>query len=220
MTKGVGALTPFSMQDYPDHLSAIIWFCGCNLRCFYCHNLDLVDGEPRFSEEQVFEFLTSRRGLLEGVVLSGGEATLYPNLKEFIKNIKKLGFKIKLDTNGTKSNLIKEMIDESLLDFIAVDFKALKERYQEVTKAKNLYEENLKSIKAVAKSGIDYEVRITYHSDFFNKEELSKMYRSLLIIGVESRKIRLQNYVTTSKYELGLAPSTKIALCDITSLYE
>jgi len=210
MLKGVCDITPFSMQDFPDTLSAIIWFCGCNLRCFYCHNLDIVDGEASLSEEQVLEFLTSRKGLLEGVVLSGGEATLYPNLKEFTKEIKKLGFKIKLDTNGTKPNLIKEMIEESLLDYVAVDFKASKELYQEVTKSKNLYEENLNSIKTVAKGNIDYEVRITYHSDFFSEDVLSKMYHLALEVGVDSRKIRLQNYVVPSKYELGLAPSKEV----------
>lgn len=126
-------LTSFTHLDYPNHLSCIVWFSGCNMRCDYCYNKDIVFAkEGKYSCNDILEFLKTRVNLLEAVVLSGGEATSH-DLIPFCKEIKKLGFKIKLDTNGTNYELVKELLDLELLDFIALDYKAPKSKYKAIT---------------------------------------------------------------------------------------
>ncbi|MDR0762368.1 MAG: radical SAM protein, partial [Campylobacteraceae bacterium] len=98
--KPIFDITPFTMLDYPEHLSCIVWFAGCNMRCSYCYNPHIVLGEGNIGIDELLNFLRTRAGRLEGVVLSGGECTLYPELPKLCREIKELGFKIKLDTNG------------------------------------------------------------------------------------------------------------------------
>ncbi|MGE3613975.1 MAG: anaerobic ribonucleoside-triphosphate reductase activating protein, partial [Sulfurimonas sp.] len=122
-------LTTFTHVDYPDHLSCIVWFSGCNMRCDYCYNKDIVFAKDgKYSYDDILDFLKTRVGLLEAVVLSGGEATSH-ELLPFCREIKKLGFKIKLDTNGTNFSTIKELLDANLLDYVALDYKAPKDKF-------------------------------------------------------------------------------------------
>jgi pyruvate formate lyase activating enzyme len=122
-------LTKFTTTDYEGHLSCVLWFIGCNFRCLYCYNEDIVFAKKgNYSSIDILKFLKSRVGLLDAVVLCGGEATIH-NLVPICKEIKKLGFKIKLDTNGTNLRLIKELIDSKLIDYIAFDFKALEDNF-------------------------------------------------------------------------------------------
>ena len=119
-------LTTFTHIDYPDHLACIVWFSGCNMRCDYCYNKDIAFSKDGiYSYIDILNFLQTRKNLLDAVVLSGGEATSF-NLVEFCQEIKKLGFKIKLDTNGTNSLHVKELLELNLLDFVALDYKHLK----------------------------------------------------------------------------------------------
>ena len=151
-------ITPFSLLDYPEHLSCIVWFSGCNMRCSYCYNPDIVFSQGSICIDSLLNFLQQRKGKLEAVVLSGGEATQYTGLIELCCSIKALGFKIKLDTNGTNTNMLTKLIELKLIDYVALDYKAPKEKFYQITKNKN-FDTFLKSLtflltcKMIMKSG-------------------------------------------------------------------
>lgn len=188
---GIYDITPFSALDYPNNLSAIVWFSGCNLRCRYCHNLDVVDGSANLDEEDVLSFLDRRSGLLDGVVLSGGEATLYANLKNFSEAIKLRGFKVKLDTNGTRPDVLEELILEGLIDCVAIDFKANRSNYSHISQSKNYYQKNIESIKIAIRSNIEHYIRTTY-SDDFSPSDIDEMRSTLYKLGASQDRVTFQ----------------------------
>ena len=171
-------ITPFTALDYPDHLATIFWFAKCNMRCVYCYNKDIVFGEGEKSEEEAIAFLKSRIGLLEAVVLSGGEATLYSDLVAFCKKIKQLKFKIKLDTNGLKPETVQELVENKLVDTIALDYKAPKEKYFEITKDKH-FDSFSKTLNFLIQKQFPFEVRTTVHSDLLRVEEINRIIKDL-----------------------------------------
>jgi len=167
-------ITRFTTLDYKDHLACIIWFVKCNMRCSYCYNSRIVEGEGILSNQEVFEFLKSRVGKLDGVVLSGGECTLNPDLLEICKEIKELGFKVKIDTNGLNPKLLFELIDFGLVDFIALDYKAPIEKFEQITKvksSKNFY----KTLDMLIEKSFPFEVRTTVHSSLLNENDINSM---------------------------------------------
>lgn len=175
-------ITRFTLLDYPDIPAAIFWFAGCNLRCTYCYNPDIVFGQGKLSEEEALAFLSSRRGLLEGVVLSGGECTLYPNLIPFCRSIKALGFKIKLDTNAMRPDVIRALIGEKLIDYAALDYKAPASKMADICgggSEKRFWE----SFAILQESTVAYEVRTTWHSDLLEAKELIEMAKKLKAAG-------------------------------------
>src|SRR6056297_2585563 len=123
----IGALQKTSLIDYPGEISAVIFTRGCNFRCPYCHNPELVD-KKRYTTaleiNEVLTFLENRKGLLDGVVITGGEPTIYGDLPEFLLKIKQMGYLVKLDTNGTNPAMMRRVIDLNLVDYIAMDYKA------------------------------------------------------------------------------------------------
>lgn len=133
----IAGLESLSLLDFPDCICCVVFTQGCNLDCFYCHNRALIEPSvpASLSEEKVLSFLKKRAGLLEGVVLTGGEPTLQPDLKRFIISCRALGYKVKLDTNGTRPEVVKTLVNEGLLDYVAIDVKAPLERYGEMTGA-------------------------------------------------------------------------------------
>lgn len=152
--------------DYPGHVACILFVSGCNFRCPYCHNSSLVlnDTNENHSEDEILKFLNKRKNILEGVCISGGEPTIYKELKDFIIKVKTLtGLKIKLDTNGTNSNMLKELIDENLIDYVAMDIKSSFTNYFKATGINNthLLENIEKSINILKEDKIDYEFRTT-----------------------------------------------------------
>lgn len=148
------------------------------MRCLYCYNPDIVNSmSGLYTLEDLLIFLNKRVGLLDSVVLSGGEATIH-NLIEICKDIKSLGFKIKLDTNGSNPKQLKELLQNDLLDFVALDFKAPKYKYKEITKS-NLYNNFLESLKLLIKSNIKYEVRTTLHNDLLDVNDINMMQKIL-----------------------------------------
>lgn len=172
-------ITTFSFQDFPEHTSCIIWFGGCNFRCPYCHNPEFVISKfHTIEEEKVFEFLESRVGLLDGVVLSGGECTISNELYDFIKKIKKMGFLVKIDTNGTNFGLVKKLIDEKLIDFIALDYKSPREKFASITNTDS-YDEFKKTLEYSIKSNIKMEVRTTIHTALLNENDLNQIIDDL-----------------------------------------
>ncbi|PHS41417.1 MAG: anaerobic ribonucleoside-triphosphate reductase activating protein [Sulfurovum sp.] len=177
--KPIYDITPFTMLDYPNHLATIFWFTKCNIRCVYCYNKDLVFGEGKISQEEALVFLNSRVGLLEGVVLSGGEATLYSDLVAFCKKIKQLKFKIKLDTNGLNPEMIQVLVANKLIDYIALDYKAPKEKYYEITKDKH-FDSFSETLNFLIKKQFPFEVRTTVHRDLLRVEEINRIIKDLL----------------------------------------
>lgn len=174
-------LTPFTLLDFPDKPACIVWLAGCNMRCPYCHNPDIVFGKNEKSFEKVVDFLKKRKRVLEGVVISGGEPTVNKNLFNICKEIKALGYKIKIDTNGSNPEAIKNLIEKNLVDYIALDLKAPEKKFELVTKS-DYYENMIKTLKIINNSSIDFEVRTTVHTDLLNEndiKELSKILKDL-----------------------------------------
>lgn len=131
----IGGLQKCSLIDYPGKISAVVFAIGCNMRCAYCHNPELVYKEQYptpIPEEEVLNFLKTRINKLQAVVISGGEPTLQPDLSEFAKKVKNLGYLVKLDTNGTSPGIIKKLIDGKLIDLVAMDIKAPLNAYNEI----------------------------------------------------------------------------------------
>ena len=178
-------------MDYPDHLSCIVWFAGCNMRCDYCYNVDIVYAKNGvYSFNDVLDFLKTRVSLLDSVVLSGGEATTH-NLVAFCTEIKKLGFLIKLDTNGTNYNSIKELLDLNLLDYIALDYKAPQDKFTQISHS-NKYDEFSKTLDLLINKNTAFEVRTTLHNDLLNVEDINTIIDDLSKRGY-SQTYYLQN---------------------------
>jgi len=180
----IGGLEKLSILDYPDHLAAIIFTQGCNFRCHFCYNPMLVlprEGEDEknikekgfstLSTKNLFLFLRERFGRLDGVVITGGEPTLHPDLPVFIKKIKKIGYKVKLDTNGTNPEMLKKLIAEQLIDYIAMDLKAPQEKYEQTVGVKVNYNNLKKSVKIIIKSGLPHEFRTTVVPGLLEKKD-------------------------------------------------
>ncbi|MDR2066415.1 MAG: anaerobic ribonucleoside-triphosphate reductase activating protein [Endomicrobium sp.] len=169
----IAGLQKLSLIDYPQIPAAIIFTQGCNMKCPYCHNRQLVYPnlfENLLNEEEIFKFLKKRTGLLKGVVITGGEPTIQKDLVEFILKIKNLGFLVKLDTNGTNPNVLQELISKKLIDFIAMDIKA------DFTKYSTFFNGDLNLIKLsihiIKFSGIRHLFRTTYDRDILQDKDL------------------------------------------------
>lgn len=176
--KIVFSLTKFTTTDFVDHLSCIVWFTKCNMRCQYCYNDNIVFAkEGSYTCNDILKFLQKRVGLLDSVVLSGGEA-LGHDLTSFCKEIKALGFKIKLDTNGTNTKALINLIENDLIDYIALDFKAPDYKYQQITQS-NLYKDFLESLTYLIHTKQKFEVRTTVHNDLLNIYDLNWMINLL-----------------------------------------
>lgn len=160
----IGGFQKFSLIDYPDKICAIVFTQGCNFRCGYCHNPETVDPK-KFSapipEEEFFSFLESRKGKLDAVSITGGEPTLQKDLIEFIEKIKGFGYLVKLDSNGSNPDVLREVIDSKIADYIAMDIKAPPERYSEVADAEIDAGKIKESVELIIGSGLDYEFRTT-----------------------------------------------------------
>lgn len=153
-----------SMLDYPGKLSACIFLSKCNFRCHYCHNVELVNDDKRlipFDKEKVFDYLKRKKNWIDGVVISGGEPTLHKDLPKLCKEIKNLGYSIKIDTNGTNPKMLKELIDNKLVDYVAMDIKSSKEKYDNATNVKANIDAISESIKMLINGDTDYEFRTT-----------------------------------------------------------
>lgn len=206
MKKSVYSLTKFTTTDYKDHLSCVVWFYSCNMRCLYCYNPDIVLAkEGNYTLNEVYAFLKKRVGLLDAVVLSGGEATNH-DLIEICEVIKNLGFKIKLDTNGSNPKLLKKLLDNYLLDYVALDFKSTKEKFKEITNS-NLYDSFLESLNLLKKSNIEYEVRTTLHEDLLDENDINQMQKVLKENDYE-KEFYIQNFLEVENLS-NLEASTK-----------
>jgi len=165
----IAGVEKLSTVDYPGQLAAVFFTPGCNMKCFYCHNHQLIDQDAQplwFGEECALEWLKEREGFLDAVVISGGEPTLQPDLASFIRKIKKLNYRVKLDTNGANPDALNTLIEENLLDYIAMDIKAPRDQYQAVCGVAVDLAAIERSIRIILNSGIPYEFRTTVPPQF------------------------------------------------------
>ena len=177
----IGGLQKVTLLDFPGKVSCTVFLTGCNLRCPYCHNPDLVltkDNGKYISEKEFFEFLLSRKGKLDGVCITGGEPTLYPNLTNLIRRIREMGFLVKLDSNGTVPEILKLLLREKLLDYVAIDIKNAPTRYAETCGA-DVIEQVKKSAALLKNSNIDYEFRTTVCHPFHSPDGMQEIGRWL-----------------------------------------
>lgn len=173
-----GGLQRFSMIDFAEKVCAIAFTQGCNFRCPYCHNPELVEPHrfgPQISEIEILDFLRTRKGQLDGLVITGGEPTLHPDLPDFIGRVKDLGFLVKLDSNGTNPVMLKKIFDAGLVDYLAMDIKAPIERYSEIVRTPFVQARILESISLIMNSGIAYEFRTTIVASLLNKNDILVM---------------------------------------------
>lgn len=179
MLKPIYDITPYTLVDYPNHSSCVVWFSGCNLKCQYCYNPHILPfNSGTKSVEELLVFLETRKGLLDAVVLSGGEATFYKDLVSLCGKIKNMGFKIKLDTNGTNPHILQKLLKENLLDFISLDIKAgTCSKFNKIVgiEESNLIESMYKTLLLLTQDcSIIYECRTTIHSDLFSTSDIIK----------------------------------------------
>lgn len=159
----ISGLQKLTLLDFPGRTACIVFTQGCNFNCPYCHNSELIDMHEygTMDTNEIMEFLKSRQKLLDGVVITGGEPTIQSDLKDFIKNIRTLGYKIKLDTNGSTPKVLEDLLKEKLLDYVAMDIKTTFTQYSSITKIKDSEKNVQKSIEILKKSNIPHEFRMT-----------------------------------------------------------
>ncbi|MEK6958437.1 MAG: anaerobic ribonucleoside-triphosphate reductase activating protein [archaeon] len=166
----IAALQKTTLVDFPGKVACIVFLVNCNFKCKFCYNEELTSfasfkkgKRPLMHEEEIFSFLTTHRKMLDGVVITGGEPTISPGLLEFMQKIKEMGLLVKLDTNGTRPDVVKKVIDEKLADYFAMDIKAPLEKYHEITQVKLDPEKIKESIKLITSSKIPHEFRTTLY---------------------------------------------------------
>jgi len=169
----IGGFQKTSLLDYPDRISAIVWTSGCNFRCPFCYNPSLALGKGNvFPEEEILSFLSKRKGLVEGVVVTGGEPFMQEDLPVFLTKIKSLGFLVKVDTNGSYPEKLKALIENQLVDYIAMDVKAPKEKYPQLAGvAVNLSQVEI-SVDLIKQKAPQYEFRTTFVPKLLVKEDI------------------------------------------------
>jgi pyruvate formate lyase activating enzyme len=170
----LGGLTKSTALDFPGQIAAVLFTQGCNFTCPYCHNPQLVRfcGDPPLAEEETLAFLGRRRRLLGGVVLSGGEPTLQPDLAEFCEKLQSLGYAVKLDTNGSSPQTVSDLVERRLINYLALDLKADPRAYPpEITPAPP-GEAIVETIAVLKKSGLPHEYRVTAAAPFINRQSL------------------------------------------------
>lgn len=169
----IGGLQKLTLLDYPSKTACTIFTSGCNFRCPFCQNASLaLEENPsrEYSREEILSFLNKRQGLLDGVCISGGEPTLQNDLEDFIKEIKALGFAVKLDTNGARPDVLEKLIQNSLVDYVAMDIKNSPEKYARTSGAQHL-DKVKQSVELLLQGEIDYEFRTTVVKGLHEKED-------------------------------------------------
>lgn len=185
-----------SLQDYPNHISCIIFTQGCNLKCPFCQNSTLIsfNNENLVDENEILEYLKLRTNFINGVTISGGEPTLQSDLKDFIYKIKQLKLDIKLDTNGTNYNLLKDLVENQLIDYVAMDIKNSFNKYEKTSGITKINIENIiNSINLLKQNNVDYEFRTTIINEYHSIQDIFEIIK---LIG--DSKYFLQNFKNSS----------------------
>jgi len=192
----ISGLQKLTLLDYPGKLACTIFTRGCNFTCPYCHNSSLVLNDKNraklITTEQVLNFLKERIGKIDGVCITGGEPLVQVDLKEFIQKVRAIGYKVKLDTNGYSPDKLKNLIDEELIDYIAMDIKNSFAKYGETVGRPNLDVSKIKkSIETIKNSGIDYEFRTTAIKEYLDLSDFKEIAQTLK----GSKRYFIQNFI-------------------------
>ena len=175
----ITGLQKLTLLDFPERIACTVFISGCNLRCPFCHNASLVvtnSQEDHISEDELISFLQSRRGLLDGVCITGGEPTIYGDeLRELIQKIRGLGFAVKLDTNGTNPSLLTELINEGMLDYVAMDIKNSPENYTKTCGGIDVLAKAQESVKILMNSDVEFEFRTTVCHPLHTTEDIRQI---------------------------------------------
>ena len=183
----------FSLLDFEDRISCVLFCKPCNYRCPFCHNgTTVLEAETTIPFDDILEYLESRKGLIDAVVVSGGEPTLMPDLKEKIIKLKELGFLVKLDTNGTNPEVVKDLYENHLIDYVAMDIKNSFVKYAMTVGVKNAFLDKIsQTIEFLMTSGIDYEFRTTLIDEFHNEQDMRDIAETIK----GAKRLYLQKYV-------------------------
>jgi len=216
----IGGFQKFTMSDFPGHISAILFTTGCNFRCPYCHNPELVLPErfrPDINIEEIFAFLDRRAGKLDGVVITGGEPTLHNDLPDLIQDIKNLGYDVKLDTNGTNPEMIYELFQKGLLDYVAMDYKAPAKKFYRVAGIddyNNYFQKIQETLVLLITSNIDYEIRTTVAEDLLDAKDIKRIREEIGSV----KKHYLQKYEPGKTLDPNLSGRTQESNIDLKKL--
>lgn len=189
----LASLNKLTLLDYPGKVACIMFTQGCNFCCPFCQNSTLIkkNGEEEISEKELFDYLNKRKKILDGICISGGEPLMHDDIDLLIERIKDLGYKVKLDTNGSYPEHLQKLIDHKLIDYVAMDIKNDFKKYNETSGTKNIDIDKIKkSIKILKESNIDYEFRTTIIKEFHTVEDIKKISE---YIGKDA-KYYIQNY--------------------------
>lgn len=174
----IKGLQKTTLIDYPDKIACTIFIPKCNFRCGFCYNKDLVlgyDSLPTIAEQEILDFLEGKRKWLDSVVFTGGEPLLHEELPSFIKKIKEKGFLVKVDTNGSNPKMLKEMVDNKLVDYVAMDIKAPLEKYDKIAGVKADKEKIKESVDILRRSDVDSELRLTCVPTLHSKQDIEEI---------------------------------------------
>lgn len=194
----IKGLQKTTLLDFPGKVACTVFTGGCNFRCPFCHNASLVlspNEVTDISEEEFFSFLSKRKGILDGVCITGGEPLLQNDIIPFIERIHSMGFAVKLDTNGSFYERLKEIISLKIVDYVAMDIKNSKEKYSETAGIKDTCENIFKSIELIMNSGIDYEFRTTVVKELHSEEDILSIAKSIS----GAKRYFLQNFRDTDE---------------------
>ncbi len=210
----ISGLQKMTLLDFPGKVACTVFLQGCNFRCPFCHNSDLLgkDGPEPILTQELFAFLKKRTGLLDGVCITGGEPTLQPALPELLKSIKALGYSVKLDTNGSRPALLKQLVEEKLVDYVAMDIKNSPDRYGQTAGVPKMALTNIEeSIRFLLSGAVDFEFRTTVMDELHDEAAFSDIGAWLQALCPESKAPRffLQPYVDRDSVLVGgfTAPS-------------
>ena len=213
----IAGLQKMTLLDYPGKVACTVFLQGCNYACPFCHNSQLLsrEGETAMKREDFLAFLKKRQGLLDGVCVSGGEPTLQPDLEDFLRAIKAMGYAVKLDTNGSRPQVLKRLVEEGLVDYVAMDVKNCPRLYGQTVGRENL---NLaateESLKFLLSGKVDYELRTTLVIPFHDAKAVEEMgsWLTSLVPGTKPKRLYLQSFVDRETVAFsGLsAPNTEL----------
>ncbi len=194
----IAGLQKTTLIDYPGKIACVVFLAGCNFRCPWCYSAELVlplkiAKQPRMAEKDFLDFLRDRKGKLDGVVICGGEPTINKDLTQFVQKIKNLGFFVKLDTNGSNPGMLKDLVDQKLIDYVAMDIKISPENpvYQNLMQEGITMDKIKQSVEFLKRGSIDFEFRTTVVNTVHNKEDFLEIAKW---IGGENVKYYLQNF--------------------------
>ena len=195
----IAGLQKMTLLDFPGKVACTVFLDGCNFRCPFCHNSGLLDGraEAAMTEEELFAFLKKRQGILEGVCVTGGEPTLQKSLPEFLKKIKDMGYAVKLDTNGYRPEVLRSVVEQGLVDYVAMDIKNGPDHYSTTTGVNIDLKKIEESIKFLTTEKINYEFRTTICNHLHDAQSIAQMGQWLLKLtdGKPVKALYLQPFV-------------------------